>query len=313
MKTPSLDPVRPHATHAPDGLGWRALDRPDVVLQVRVAGDGAPWVLLHGFPDDGALWQPVLQSMRAHGECVGTFWMPDLRGCGRSLPEGKGAALDCGTEALMADVEALVDAAGGGASVVLVGHDWGGMLAWCHAARRPDRVRALVVCNAPHPVRFAERLRNDPAQRAVSGYALRLGAPGAAQALAADDHAALRAVLAADGHPPPEAEVDRLAAVWSRALPTMLAWYARLDLAAAISPAGLPALPAIDGAGRIDVPTLVLWGERDRSFVPDVLDGLGDLVPRLRVKRIPDGGHWLPRSHANEVADAMRDFVAGLT
>ena len=272
-----------------------------VALRVAEVGEGPPVLLLHGFPDNGDLWLPLAARLATRHR----VWMPDLRGYRQSAKPP--AVQDYAIAALRADVAALVHRLGGGAPVALAGHDWGGMLAWAFAATQPSQVERLVIFNAPHPCRFAELLQSDPAQRAASAYVQRLSAPGAEASLAADGYARLRALLAHSMPTLAADEIESLAAGWAvpGALTAMLNWYRALDIH---NPHAVPSLGA--ASGRIEAPTLLLWGEQDGSFVPANLEGLERWVPRLRLRRFADAGHWLPREQPSAVADAMLLFLA---
>jgi epoxide hydrolase 4 len=274
-----------------------------VALHVAVAGDGPPLLLLHGFPDNGGLWLPLLPALAAHHR----LWMPDLRGYRHS--DKPAASSDYAITHLVADVLALVDAMAGctRGRVSIAGQDWGGILAWAFAALRPERVDRLLIFNAPHPCRFAQLLRHDAAQRQASAYVQRLRAPEAAALLAANGHARLRGLMQSALPQLPAAELESLAAGWAMpgALQAMLNWYVALDIDGADS---VPALGA--GRGRIEAPTLLLWGEQEGAFVPENLTGLDQWVPRLRIQRFSGAGHWLPREAPAAVAAAMRAFLA---
>jgi pimeloyl-ACP methyl ester carboxylesterase len=264
-----------------------------------------PLLLLHGFPDHWQVWHRIMPRLAQRHVVLA----PDLRGI--NLSDKPQLQDDYRIDALVADVRSLIASLGG--RVGLVGHDWGGMLAWVVAARHPELVSHLVVLNAPHPCRFAEQLRDDPAQRAASQYALALIAPQAEGRLAADQFAALWAVLvnSVPGLPADERELH--VAAWSQpgALHAMLNWYRALDVERAFAPGGVRALPDLGNAsGQIEAPTLVLWGERDGAFPIACLDGLERWVPRLTLRRFPGVDHWPQLERPAEVAEAILDFVA---
>lgn len=296
FKNPATGQAPHHVTLPAAGLNLHAVD----------TGSGSPVLLLHGFPDHWALWQPLLAPLAARHRVL----VPDLRGINLSdKPLGVAAyAIDH----LVADVLALIHHLGGRCAVV--GHDFGGMLAWAVAARHPAVVSRLAILNAPHPCRLAQQLRDDPAQRAASSYLRRLTAAGAEQRLTDHNFQRLWSVVAGSTtRVLCDAERSRCVAAWSQpgALTAMLNWYRALDIDAALSPAGVPALPSLSGAsGRIGMPTLVLWGERDGSFPAACLNGLDLLVPQLQLRRFPGAGHWLPREEPAAVADALLDFLA---
>src|SRR4051794_24743665 len=128
------------------------------------AGDGPPVVLLHGFPDFYYGWRHQIGPLAAAGFRV---IAPDQRGYGESdKPEPVSAyALDT----LADDVAGLFESTGRD-RVSLVGHDWGGIVAWWVAIRHPERVERLAVLNAPHPISFQRYLRSSPRQLLKSWY-----------------------------------------------------------------------------------------------------------------------------------------------
>jgi len=137
-------------------------------FEVVTAGDPASdrlALLLHGFPEHAFSWRHQLPLFAQLGYRV---WAPNQRGYGRtSKPKG---AASYRIETLVADVAALIDASGA-RHVTLVGHDWGGLVAWEFAARRARPLERLVILNVPHPMRFREELARNPAQRRRSLYA----------------------------------------------------------------------------------------------------------------------------------------------
>ncbi len=277
-----------------------------VQLHVAQAGQGSPVLLLHGFPDHWRLWEPLMHALAPVHRMVA----PDLRGI--NLSDKPAAVADYGIAHLVNDVLALIDHLGG--RCALVGHDWGGLLAWTVAALHPSRVSRLVVFNAPHPCRFAQQLKSSQAQRAASDYARQLCQPGVEDRLAADSYALLWAVRS-DGQRGAEWDAEREACVqaWSQpgALAAAVNWYRALNLTAAFSPEGVRSVPDLgSGSGVVAAPTLVVWGERDGSFPVSCLDGLGSWVPKLRVHREADGGHWLLEERPALAASLLSEFLA---
>ncbi|MCD6681201.1 MAG: alpha/beta fold hydrolase [Burkholderiaceae bacterium] len=266
-------------------------------------------LMLHGFPEGWFAWRELMPAFAARFHGVA----PDLRGYGRSdKPEGVGAYR---VAELVADVDALVDALGH-ARCVLVGHDWGGVLAWAFAIAHPERVERLVILNAPHPVLFAEALAHDPRQQAASAYMNWLRRPGSETALARDGFARLDAMLESMG-----------GASWldaARRAEYHEAWGTPGALAASVnyyraSPLHPPdddargALPALDAARFVvRVPTLVVWGERDLALLPSLLDGLDRVVPQLRLVCLAEATHWLVHEAPQRVAAEIAAFVDDL-
>src|SRR5437868_3718718 len=136
-----------------------------ITLNVMQGGpaSGEAILLLHGFPESHRTWRGVLPDLARDFRVVA----PDQRGFGASdRPEGVEAYK---TDRILEDLIALADALGL-ERFTLVGHDWGGAVAWLAALRHPDRLARLVIVNAPHPLIFQKSLIDDPAQRAASQY-----------------------------------------------------------------------------------------------------------------------------------------------
>ncbi|MFY7855736.1 MAG: alpha/beta hydrolase [Rubrivivax sp.] len=290
----------------------------EVQLRVQCSGQGVPTLFLHGFPDDADHWSDLVAALQDRLRC----WCPDLRGYRHST---KPAALEAyRVERLLGDVDALVTALLAEAdqsstrfdAVNLVGHDWGGMLAWIYAGLRPERVRRLAVLNAPHPVRLAEVWRDDAAQRQASSYMKRLAHPQAADRLAADDHALLRQLVTAESPGLTPAQLQRLLDGWRTpgALPAMCRWYAALELAPSTAGPATTPLDALAALCRpVTMPVCVVWGDRDGAFVPAVLEGLELWAPLLQVHRIAQAGHWVLRSELSvrqQALNVLSHFLA---
>jgi pimeloyl-ACP methyl ester carboxylesterase len=271
-----------------------------VRLHVAEAGpaDGPPVLLLHGFPEPWSGWRHQLGPLAGAGFRV---LAPDQRGYGESdRPRGVDAyALD----RLVADVVALIDDAGGG-PVTLVGHDWGGIVAWWTAARHPDRLARLVILNAPHPTAFRRFALRHPGQVARSAYALGFQVPRLPEwALGRRDFAALARSLRATSRPGtfPDAVLEEYRRAWRQpgALTAMLNWYR----------AGLRHAPDQQADPRVRVPTTVIWGARDgflrRELAPASLDYSDD----GRLFWLEEASHWLHHEEPDRVNALLLDAV----
>jgi pimeloyl-ACP methyl ester carboxylesterase len=264
--------------------------------------DAPAVLLLHGFPEMARYWWPTMEALADRFRVVA----PDLRGCGDSEAPADGD--DYAVDVLVADGVALLDALGLG-RVHLVGHDWGGVLAWWVAAGYPRRVERLVVCNAPHPAPFQVRLSTDPEQQQASAYITRLRQPGAAQRLAAGGVDALWSRLRGEGDVGFDA-ADRAAwlSVWrARGLDGGIGWYrASGFVVAADAPRAWT-----ERLSRLDVaqPTLVVWGAQDRSFVPALAEESAARAAQGRLLRIAEAGHHPPRETPETFVHALRSFI----
>lgn len=261
-------------------------------LHLVEAGDGPVVLLLHGFPDFWYSWRRQIPALAAAGFRVVAA---DLRGYNQSeRPEG----VDRYTvDVLAEDVAALVAALGGEPPVV-VGHDWGGVVAWHLAMHHPDRLRRLIILNAPHPVAFRRELRRPSTQMIRSSYGLLFQLPRLPEALfSAWDFALLKRTLR-NGPARTDDELDEyLSALTAPGALTAALNYYR----AARRPRR--------GPRTIRVPTLLLWGDQDPFLETDLTRGLETWVEDLAVTHLPDAAHWLHVTHAAAVNERIIDFA----
>lgn len=286
----------------------RRIDVGEVRLAVTEAGDpsGEPVVLLHGFPETSHSWRHQLPALAEAGYHAVA---PDLRGYGGS--DRPAAVDDYAAPKLVGDVAGLIGALGH-ESAHVVGHDWGGGLAWALAGNRPDLVRSLTILNAPVGVVSARLRREDPAQRAKSWYMLLFQFPGVAEAwLSQDDFANLRAFVFDDAAPGTFPEEDRevlIAALRTDgALTAALNWY-RANMPPASWLRDPPDPPAVT------VPTLIIWGEADSNMGPVLLErSAATVTGPLRVERLPGVSHWVPEEAPDRVNALLTDFLGGIS
>ena len=280
----------------------RRIDVGEVRLAVTESGEGEPVILLHGFPELAHSWRHQLPALAAAGYHVVA---PDLRGYGQSdRPTGIDAYL---APKLVGDIVGLIGALGH-ESAHIVGHDWGGSLAWGLAGARPDLVRSLTILNAPQGPVSARLRRDDPDQRAKSWYMLLFQFAGVAEAwLSADDFKNLREFVfgtAAPGTFPPEDQRVYIEAL-SRdgALTAALNYYrANMPPAAWLREPPEPA--------EITVPTLIIWGEADAYMGLELLERTAACVTGpLRVERLPGVSHWVQQEAPDEVNRLLVDFL----
>jgi len=263
-------------------------------------GSGPAILFLHGFPELWYAWKDQLAAFGTDHQAVA----PDLRGYNLS---GKPVEVSAYTvQNLVGDVKGLLDHISPGKPAVLVGHDWGGITAWSFAAALPDYLTHLVIINAPHPAILARELANNPDQQKAMGYTAALRSPQAEAALQANDYKALATALF-DGAARPDAFSDEDRAIYREAWgqPGALTGLTNYYRASAVPPASGP----LAYFPTIHVPTLVLWGEKDRALLPGNLDGLEAVVPNLKIERIPDGTHWVVHEEGPLITRAIREFI----
>ena len=283
-----------------------------VTLNVALGGpqDAPAVILLHGFPESHRTWRGVAPLLEDRFRLI----MPDQRGfAGSDRPID---VADYTTDKLIDDIFALAEAVGV-ESFALVGHDWGGAISWPAAMRNDPRLTKLAIVNAPHPLVFQKSLIEDGDQRAASQYINWFRTPGAEKAIEAMGFDAFFERTFA-GHADlakiPETEKQQYLADWSQepgGMLPMLNWYRASKLMVPPPGATLP-LPdfLLRAFPKIHVPTLVVWGMRDPALLPVQLNGLEDLVDDLEIVRIPDAGHFAPWEAPEQVASALRDFLA---
>jgi pimeloyl-ACP methyl ester carboxylesterase len=274
------------------------------------AGEGPLILFLHGFPEFWYEWKKQLAEFGRDHLAVA----PDMRGYNLSSKPSELSAYEM--PHLVEDVRALAEHLGH-KRFVLVGHDWGGVVAWGFAMQHPRMLEKLVIVNAPHPGVFMRLLQGDPAQQKASQYMLMFRGAGAEQMLSANDYGLLVSIVLGDllknGI---FTEEDRKAylTAWSQpgALTGGLNYYRASRVgppdpaSAGRSTVDFASLPA---ELELDVPTLVIWGEKDTALMASNLDGLDRYVPHLMVKRIPDGSHWVIHEKPAEINREIRDFI----
>ncbi len=285
----------------------------DVRLHVVEAGpvDGQPVICLHGFPEFWYSWRYQIPSLADAGYRVVA---PDMRGYNRSeKPHGIDAYR---LEELVGDVVGLADGTDA-ARVHLVGHDWGGVVAWATALERPEILESLTVMNAPHPVKYARELTLE--QLARSWYALAFQLPWVPEAaFAARDYAALEAMFTderVDADAFSEADIERYKAAFRRpgAMRSAISYYRALLRHHTIEeiPAAIPVIGdwLADDVDPIAVPTLVIWGERDVALSTSQLEGLDRYVRELAIERYSDASHWVNVDRPAAVNDQLCTFL----
>ena len=258
--------------------------------------DGPLVILLHGFPEFWWGWRHQIGPLAEAGFRV---LVPDQRGYHLSdKPEGRHAyALDI----LAQDVIGLADALGR-RSVHLVGHDWGGLVAWWTASRHPERVAGLVAINAPHPDVVGSYMRAHPTQMLRSLYAGFFQIPRLPEAmLSADRYRTLKDSLLRSSRPQTFSKEDlaRYEEAWSqpRALTGMINWYRALPLRRR-----LPSDPALS------MPVLVLWGMRDQFLESGLAEASLALCRNGRLRLFDDATHWVHLEEPRAVADELIGF-----
>ena len=280
----------------------RVVDTNGVHLHVRVDGpeDGPLVLLLHGFPEGSNGWRHQVPYLAAAGYRV---WAPDQRGYGASDKPERISAY--GLDVLADDVTGLIDAAGRRQAAV-VGHDWGGAVAWHVARRSPQRVSKLVVLNVPHPSVMRAHLRTNLAQFQRSLYILAFQLPWLPERwLGRQDGRALVRALVATSRPGTFSPDDlaEYRRSWSapNTIRAMLDWYR----------AALRHPPARASDSRVSVPTLLVWGAQDRFLGREMAGPSIELCDDGRLVVIESATHWVQHEEPERVNALIDAFVRG--
>ena len=259
----------------------------DAVLEGDPAGEAV--LLLHGFPETSESWNRQVPALVDAGYRV---LAPDQRGYSPGArPEQESAYR---SERLVADVLALADALELD-RFHLVGHDWGGAVAWQVAGRHPDRLRTLTVLSTPHPAAFGVALSGEGGsdQASRSGYMDFFRTEGSEDVMLAEDAGLLKLVYLGSGLTEEEA-APYLAALSSKgALRAALCWYRAADIT------------LVDGLGRIVSPTLYIWSTNDVALGREAAEATAGFVDGPYRFEVLDGvDHWVGE-HAPDAVNAL--------
>ncbi|MGB3309300.1 MAG: alpha/beta fold hydrolase [Nodosilinea sp.] len=274
------------------------LDTNGVRLHYVSRGQGPLMLFLHGFPEFWYSWRHQLDYFADHYTCVAL----DLRGYNDSdKPEGLEAYR---LDVLVEDVRGAV-AALGHERMVLVGHDWGGAIAWAFAYAHPELLQSLIVMNIPHPAKFAEGLRT-PQQLLRSWYIAAFQLPLLPElALQLGDYWAIEQMLrgmAIDKTTFSDADLQayKAAAAKPGALTAMINYYRSFALSGQWQ----------QSWGVLEVPTLLIWGEDDAALGKELSVGTEAYVSNLRLRYIPQCSHWVQQERPHQVNAIMHEFLA---
>lgn len=281
------------------------VDVDGVRLHYVTAGSGPLVVFYHGFP---ACWLSFRHQMEALAD---DYRVVSVDGLGANLSSKPDDLSLYRVERLVEQLDQLARQLGGDQPFSLVGHDWGGALAWTYAQVHPDRLDHVVALSAPPYNQLLELLRTNDDQRARSSYMWEMRDGERHRQMTADGgrrlwefaYAPLRLL------PNFDEAMDlgfRDAFAVPGAVDGGINWYR----------ANVPPLDQIETfevwpsrTARVRVPGLLIWGDDDRTFVPAFIDGLPDYVDDLTVERLEDTGHSPMIERADDVNRMIRDFL----
>ncbi len=257
-------------------------------------------LLLHGFPENRSAWRHQMAPLAALGWHVVA---PDMRGYGASSKPSDTDAYRI--EHLVADAAALFDTLGARRRL-LVGHDWGAGVAWAFALAKARPLDGLVVMNVPHPKVFRDVLKRSPEQRKRSWYIGFFQVPWLPERLLtargawATGAMILNTARNKATFPAEVLKGFRSAALQPGAMRAMLAYYR----------ANIRSLGRQGQMSRIDVPTLMIWGEADTALGVELTEGYAPLVADFTLKRLPGVSHWVQEEAPDVVNATLKAWLA---
>jgi pimeloyl-ACP methyl ester carboxylesterase len=289
-----------------DNLNKQHIETNGIRLHVVQAGpeDGPLVILLHGFPEFWYGWRHQVEALAAAGyRC----WAPDQRGYNLSdKPKGVNAYH---LDTLAGDILGLMDAAGQDKAVV-IGHDWGAVVAWHLATHHAERVEKLGILNVPHPSIIAQTLRRSRSQLRKSWYMFFFQIPWLPEwLLGRNDAQGARELLRRSGMPGSftEEDLEHYRAAWTQsgALKSMINWYrSAIRTWFGYSFRSDPKLP------HITVPTLMLWGVQDTALGYEMAQPSIDLCEDGELVPFEDATHWVQHDEAEAVTQRLLAFIA---
>lgn len=275
--------------------------------------DGPALIFLHGFPESHRTWRHQIAHLKNRFRCIA----PDQRGYrGSSKPQDVASYTP---DKLIGDVFQLADALGID-KFTIIGHDWGGAIAWGVAltGQMNGRVTRAVIANAPHPIGFSRLVWLNRHQRESSQY-MRTFRDTANDQLIRDHGLggmlakAFEGRLQTDDKMEPE-ERAQLLRDWENrdAAFAMINWYraSPLYVPELDEPYEIPADRVPPALPPLSIPTLVIWALADHALPPENLEGLEEMVTNMTLVKVPDCGHFVPWEAPGAVNAALDEFLA---
>jgi len=270
-----------------------------VKLHYITQGEGKLMLMLHGFPEFWYSWRHQIPEFASDYKVVAL----DLRGYNDSDKPKDVSAYQISE--LVNDIKGVIQGLGY-ESCILVGHDWGGMIAWYVAYTYPERVDQLIVMNIPHPAKFTEAFRSNPQQLLRSWYIFFFQLPLLPEWLFQwDDYRLIASSfidMAIDKRAFSEADLNAYkdAAAKRGAITAMINYYRNL----------FPGLWHQRQWDVLPIPTLMIWGENDTALGKELTYNTKDYVPDLQIRYIPNCSHWVQQEQPQLVNQYMREFLA---
>ena len=273
--------------------------------------EGELIVFLHGFPQFWYMWRDQLLYFSKDYLAI----TPDMRGYNQSSKPEEIEQYQ--PHHIVEDLRTLIVEHFGRKKLILVGHDWGGVIAFLFANMHLELVEKLIIINAPHPNVFERLIANNKDQQSASQYVLFFRTKNAEGYLSADNYQnSFNAIVTSEMEFNADDRQMYIDA-WSQpgALTGSLNYYraggpwstrppSQGEHISELTDQQLEANPVM-----INASTLVIWGEKDDALTVHNLEGLDEFIPDLTIKRIPEGSHWVINEQPDKINSLIRDFI----
>lgn len=271
-------------------------------LHCVIAGDGPLLILLHGFPEFWYSWRHQISVFAEHFTVVA----PDMRGYNKS--DKPQHVSDYALPTLVEDIVQLIHSFDQ-EQAIIVGHDWGGVVAWEIALTHADVVKQLAILNVPHPRVFVQHLLTNPRQILRSWYIGFFQLPIIPElAIRSNDYASIEQALRGTAvHK--EQFPDEVIATFKQAAAQPGALTSAINYYRANAQRGLFTLSGNDPV--VTAHTLVIWGEQDVALGKELNNDLRRYVPNLTLRFIPDASHWVQQDRPDLVNQYLYEFLLG--
>ncbi len=267
----------------------RYIETNRIKLHTIIVGTGKPLIMLHGFPEFWYCWSKIIPLLKDDFKLI----IPDMRGYNLSdKPKGVD---NYKMEILLEDIKGLSEELGL-SKFNLAGHDWGGAIAWIFAEKYPELINKLIILNAPHHTIFSQKLRTNKEQQKASFYIFEFYKPNGEQFIIQNNYEQLRKFVFTKGFN--DFDKEKYLEAWSQpgAIEGGVNYYRANQ-------------SFREWAGIIEVPTLVLWGMKDKALTPQLLDGLSEYVKDLQIERNEESSHWITHEAPEFVSSKIREFI----
>jgi pimeloyl-ACP methyl ester carboxylesterase len=266
-------------------------DSNGVKIHYASLGQGPLIVMIHGFPDFWYSWRHQMEALADSYQCVAI----DQRGYNLSdKPKG---VENYDVRLLVGDVAAVIKSLGK-EKAIIVGHDWGGLVAWQFALNLPQMTDKLIILNLPHPKGLNRELAHNPAQQKNSQYARNFQKPEAASQITPE---ILAGIVASKD---PEARAKYLEAFKRSDIEGMLNYYKR----------NYPREPYTEDTSPVrptEMSVLMFHGLADTALLSGALNNTWDWMGKdLTLVTVPGAGHWVQHDAADLVSKNMRAWLS---